>query len=46
MYLDWFQQGKLPLHDLITRRYTLAQINEAVYDLAHGKILGRSIVEF
>lgn len=46
MYLEWFRQGKLRLHDLITRRYTLAQINDAVHDLAHGKILGRSIVEF
>jgi Zn-dependent alcohol dehydrogenase len=46
MYLEWFQQGKLKLHDLVTRRYTLDQINDAVHDLEQGKILGRSIITF
>jgi Zn-dependent alcohol dehydrogenase len=44
MYLEWFQQGKLKLNDLVTRRYTLEQINDAVRDLEQGKILGRSII--
>jgi S-(hydroxymethyl)glutathione dehydrogenase/alcohol dehydrogenase len=46
MYLEWFQQGKLNLNDLVTRRYTLDQINQAVHDLEQGKILGRSIIIF
>ncbi len=45
MYIEWFQQGKLNLHALITRRYKLEQINDAVHDLEQGKILGRSIIE-
>ena len=46
MYLEWFQQGKLDLEALVSRRYTLEQINDAVHDLEQGKILGRSIIEF
>ena len=46
MYLEWFQQGKLDLEALISRRYTLEQINDAVHDLEQGQILGRSIIEF
>ena len=46
MYLEWFQQGKLPLNDLVTRQYDLEQINDAVADLEQGKILGRSILTF
>ncbi len=46
MYLEWFQQGKLDLEALISRRDTLEQINDAVHDLEQGQILGRSIIEF
>lgn len=46
MYIEWFQQGKLKLHDLVTRRYTLEHINDAAHDLEQGKILGRSIVVY
>ncbi|MBI4641054.1 MAG: zinc-binding dehydrogenase, partial [Candidatus Tectomicrobia bacterium] len=46
MYIDWFQGGKLPLNELVTQRYKLEQINEAVRDLEQGKIFGRSIIEF
>jgi Zn-dependent alcohol dehydrogenase len=31
---------------LISRRYTLEQINDAVHDLEQGRILGRSIITF
>ena len=46
MYVRWFKEGKLPLDRLVTRRYTLDQINEACADLEQGKIAGRAIVEF
>ncbi len=46
MYLEWYQQGKLKLDDLVSRRYTLEQINDAVHDLEQGRILGRSIITF
>ena len=46
MFVRWFREGRLPLDRLVTRRYTLDQINEAVDALAHGEIAGRAIVEF
>ena len=46
MYLRWHQEGKFPLDRLITRRYSLGQINEACHDLHAGNILGRAILEF
>lgn len=46
LLVHWFQQGKLPLDKLVTRRYKLEQINEACDALAHGQIAGRAIVEF
>lgn len=46
MYLRWHQQGKFPLDKLVTKRYTLDQINQACDDLESGQILGRSIIEY
>jgi Zn-dependent alcohol dehydrogenase len=46
MYVRWFKEGRLPLDLLVTRRYTLDQINEAVDALAKGEIAGRAILEF
>jgi Zn-dependent alcohol dehydrogenase len=46
MYVRWFQEGKLPLDRLVSKRYTLDQINEGIGALERGEILGRSIVEF
>jgi len=46
IFLRWFRDGKLKLNDLITNRYKLEQINQAVDDLEHGRILGRGIVTF
>jgi Zn-dependent alcohol dehydrogenase len=46
IFLRWFREGKLKLNDLITNRYKLEQINEAVDDLEHGRILGRGILTF
>lgn len=46
IFLRWFRDGKLKLHELITNRYKLEQINDAVNDLEHGRILGRAILTF
>jgi Zn-dependent alcohol dehydrogenase len=46
MFLRWHQEGKFPLNKLVTRRYSLEQINEAYAALAAGEILGRAIIEF
>jgi len=37
---------RLPLEQMVTRRYTLEQINEACDALARGEIAGRAIVTF
>ncbi len=46
MYVRWFLEGRLPLDLLVSRRYTLEQINDGIGALERGEILGRSIVEF
>lgn len=46
MYIRWYKEGKLPLDLLVSRRYRLEQINEALDDLARGAIAGRAIVVF
>ncbi|MBM2803357.1 MAG: Zinc-binding dehydrogenase [Deltaproteobacteria bacterium] len=46
IFLRWMREGKLKLNELITNRYQLEQINEAVDDLEHGRILGRGILTF
>ena len=46
MIMRWFKEARLPLDELVTKDYTLDQINEACGDLAAGRIAGRSIVEF
>ena len=45
-YIAWFREGKLPLDKLVTKRYTLDQINDAVHALDRGEIFGRSIMEY
>jgi Zn-dependent alcohol dehydrogenase len=46
LLVRWFKEGKLPLDELVTRRYSLEQINEACDALAAGEIAGRAIVDF
>jgi len=46
MYLRLYKEGKFPLDKLVTKRYTLDEINEACDDLQNGKILGRAILEY
>ena len=40
-----YLEGKLPLEKLLTRRYSLNQINEALNDLEQRKV-GRPLIEF
>jgi Zn-dependent alcohol dehydrogenase len=46
LFIRWYREGKLRLNELVTNRYTLNQINQAVDDLEHGRILGRGILTF
>ncbi|HYR17369.1 MAG TPA: zinc-binding dehydrogenase [Mycobacterium sp.] len=46
LLVRWFKEGKMPLEDMVTRRYKLEQINEACDALARGEIAGRAIVTF
>ncbi len=46
LFIRWYREGKLKLNDLVTNRYTLDQINTAVEDLEHGRILGRGIITY
>lgn len=46
LFLRLHKEGKFPLDKLITKRYTLDQINEACDALRQGEILGRAIVGF
>lgn len=39
-----YREGRLPLEKLITKRYTLDQINEALDDLEHERV-GRPLIE-
>jgi len=45
MYVRWYKEGKLPLDLLVTKRFKLEQVNEAVAALEHGAVLGRAILE-
>ena len=45
-FIRWCREGKLKLNDLVTHRYSLDQINTAVDDLEHGRILGRGILTY
>lgn len=45
-FLKWHQQGDLDLEAMVTKRYTLDQINEATAALEKGEISGRAIIEF
>jgi Zn-dependent alcohol dehydrogenase len=46
IFIRWYCEGKLKLDELVTHRYRLDQINTAVDDLEHGRILGRGILTF
>ena len=44
MYLRWHREGKFRLDKLVTRQYKLDDANQAVEDLAAGRIAGRAII--
>lgn len=46
VFLEWHKNGQLNLNDLVTQRFTLDQVNEAVLALEKGHIQGRAIFEF
>jgi Zn-dependent alcohol dehydrogenase len=46
IFLEWFESGALDLDALVTRRYRLDQINQAIAALEKGEIEGRAILEF
>ena len=46
IFLRWYRDDKLKLNELVTHRYRLEQINAAVDDLKHGRVLGRGILTF
>ena len=46
MYLRLSAEGKFPLDKLVTRSYPLEQANEAMDDLANGRIAGRALLTF
>lgn len=43
-YVAWARDGRLDLDAMVSRTYTLEQLDAAVDDLRHGRILGRGIV--
>ncbi|MDR1998687.1 MAG: zinc-binding dehydrogenase [Frankiaceae bacterium] len=45
LFVQWYQQGKFELDQLVTTRYGLDDINQACIDLAGGHIAGRAILE-
>jgi Zn-dependent alcohol dehydrogenase len=46
VFVRWYKRGQLDLGALVTQRYTLDQINDAVADLSGGHIHGRSIIMY
>jgi Zn-dependent alcohol dehydrogenase len=46
MYLRWYEEGKLKLDEMVTRRYRLEDINQACDDLQAGLITGRAIIDY
>jgi Zn-dependent alcohol dehydrogenase len=46
IFVRWYKRGQLDLDALVTQRYTLEQINDAVADLSGGRIHGRSIITY
>jgi S-(hydroxymethyl)glutathione dehydrogenase/alcohol dehydrogenase len=44
-FVDWYRKDLLILDPLITNRYELDDINRAVDDLRHGRVVGRAVIE-
>jgi Zn-dependent alcohol dehydrogenase len=46
VFLEWYRSGQLPLDRLVTRRYRLDEVAEAVEALDSAQVLGRSVFVF
>jgi Zn-dependent alcohol dehydrogenase len=46
LFLEWMRTDRFPLGKLVTDRYSLEQIDEALAALEQGHIVGRAIIEF
>ena len=44
-FIDFYLQGKLHLDEMISKRISLAQINDAFKDMKSGKV-ARSVIVF
>ena len=45
-YVQWYREGKLPLDLLVSKRYSLDEVNEGVTALKNGQIAGRAIITY
>ena len=36
LYLELYRQGKLKLDELVTRRYSIDEVNDAIHDMHSG----------
>jgi Zn-dependent alcohol dehydrogenase len=45
VFTEWYKTNRLPLDELVTQRYELADVNEALDDLEHGRIAGRAVFD-
>ena len=45
-FIEWHNEGILDLDELVTQRYRIDDINQAVSDLETGAIAGRAILVF
>lgn len=45
MLLSMYQSGRLKLDELVTRRYRLDEINDAIADMRDGRNI-RGVIEF
>ena len=45
-FLHWHSSGLMDLDAMVTKRYTIDEINEATTALEEGEIAGRAILEF
>ncbi len=45
-FVAWHADGRLPLDDMVTERFSIDDVNEACEALASGSIAGRAIFDF
>jgi Zn-dependent alcohol dehydrogenase len=45
-FVQWYASGEFKLDKLVTDRYSLDQVNEAVADLRAGRVRGRAVLMF